>query len=78
MDGKKQKGVAATAASCMTTRAGTREPSLSRLSGTSTPDSTSKQQGAMREQGAVLTQSWTDWQREKVALRQQQKPLCAA
>eukprot|EP00971_Amphidinium_carterae_P202645 4020912-Amphidinium_carterae.1 len=32
----------------------------------------------MREQGAVLTQSWTDWQREKVAQRQQQKPLCAA
>eukprot|EP00971_Amphidinium_carterae_P102169 2022350-Amphidinium_carterae.1 len=62
----------------MTTRAGTREPSLSRLSGTSTLDSTSKQQGAMRVQGAVLTQSWTDWQREKVAQRQQQKPLCAA
>eukprot|EP00971_Amphidinium_carterae_P175816 3485096-Amphidinium_carterae.1 len=32
----------------------------------------------MREQGTALTQSWTDWQREKVALRQQQKPLCAA
>eukprot|EP00971_Amphidinium_carterae_P036538 718330-Amphidinium_carterae.1 len=49
-DRKKQKGVAAAAASCMTTRAGTREPSLSRLSGSSTPDSTSKLQGAMREQ----------------------------
>eukprot|EP00971_Amphidinium_carterae_P078246 1548014-Amphidinium_carterae.1 len=44
-DHKKQKGAsAAAAASSMTTRAGTREPSLSRLSGTSTPDSTSKQQ----------------------------------
>eukprot|EP00971_Amphidinium_carterae_P245429 4873522-Amphidinium_carterae.1 len=32
----------------------------------------------MREQGAGLTQSWTDWQREKVAQRQLEKPLCAA
>eukprot|EP00971_Amphidinium_carterae_P251538 4993280-Amphidinium_carterae.1 len=62
MDPKKQKGASAAAASCMTTRAGTREPSLSRLSGTSTPDLTSKQQGAMRDQGTVLTQSWADWQ----------------
>eukprot|EP00971_Amphidinium_carterae_P106701 2113587-Amphidinium_carterae.1 len=62
----------------MTTRAGTREPSLSRLSGTSTPDSTSKQQGALRDISAVLTQSWADWQREKVAQRSKEKPLCAA
>eukprot|EP00971_Amphidinium_carterae_P267324 5302739-Amphidinium_carterae.1 len=58
----------------MTTRAGTREPSLSRLSGTSTPDSTSKQQGAMRQHGEDLEQR-TAWQLEKVAQRQKQRPF---